>query len=91
MYPDQVAFDQSNPTEKVTVTVLGSSVGGFTVSNLDNSLIISGAFPGALVPVAGNDIIVEIDDMRNPSISQGGPSDSFDIRTTNVLGQAIER
>jgi hypothetical protein len=73
----------------MTVTIFDTEMSAFTVENQDNKISIYGLFTNRLLPLA-KDIVITVDQIRNP-LSSEVTFNSFEIKTTNSVGQGINK
>jgi hypothetical protein len=90
--PDQVTFEQNDADGLVGVTVYGETKSGFatTVSgSTPRSFTITGLFSTAGISADAQDIVVMIDQLKNPESQVA--SDSFTISTMDSSSYEIDK
>ena len=61
--PTECSYNAADPTGSTSVTVHGTALSGFSVSNTGNQINITGVFTSALAPVSGQTIDITLSDV----------------------------
>ena len=76
--PTECSYNAADPTGSTSVTVHGTALSGFSVSNTGNQINITGVFTSALAPVSGQTIDITLSDVLS-SVTLLEVTESYEV------------